>query len=456
MQVNTDIPIYNIFKHNDNYYFYDTYTNSLLNITKKLYEELVVLKNIGWKNYIQTRNQSSEYDAILKLHKRDMLKCNFITDIRHPETDIVTDMLNRSINDLVLQVTRSCNFMCRYCLYASTSNVERTHENINMDFQTAKGAIDFLFEHSCDSTSINISFYGGEPLLNFDLIKEVVEYANSIFKTKKLSYSMTINASLLTDTIIQFIVKHSFNIAISLDGPKDIQNAHRRFKTTGSETYQIVINNINKLKKMNAQYFDTCVTFLPVIIDDEDFEKVKKYYKNMGISDDKIKPLRANLNGIDYILSEVQLSRKKNEEQLDQEFELGSYTNFLAKLMAKNKLPSTWHHNGQCVPGVQRLFVDTFGLFFPCEKITEDKAYSIGSINTGFDNKRVKEFLNIGSLSENQCKHCWAMRFCEMCISACLDIDCNKLTQARKLYSCLQQKESALANMKHYIDLKNR
>lgn len=439
----------------NNYYFYDTYTNSLLNITKTLYEELLILKKLGWKNYIQTRKHTSEYDAILKLQERNMLKCNFITIIQHPETDIVLDMLNGSINDLVLQVTRDCNFSCRYCLYASTSNVERSHESINMDFKIAKKAIDFLFEHSYDATSINISFYGGEPLLNFDLIREVVEYANSIFITKKVNYNMTINASLLNEKIIRYIVAHSFNIAISLDGPENIQNFHRKFKITGGETYQIVTDNINKLKKIDKQYFDRCVTFLPVIIDDEDLEEVIKYYKNIGVSEDKIKPLRANMNGIDYILSEFQLSIKRNGKQWDQKFELGSYTNFLTKLMSKNILPSTWHHNGQCIPGVQRLFVDTYGVFFPCEKITEDKTFSIGSVNTGFNYKRVKEFLNIGSLSENQCKHCWAMRFCEMCISACIDIDCNKLTQCRKFYSCLQQKESILANMKHYIDLKN-
>jgi len=455
MEVNTDIPVYNIFIHMNNYYFYDTYTNSLLNITKPLYEELLVLRNIGWKNYIQTRKHSSEYIAILKLKERNMLKCNFITGIQHPETDIVTDMLNGSINDLVLQVTRDCNFLCRYCLYASTSNVERSHESINMDFKIAKKAIDFLFEHSYDATSINISFYGGEPLLNFDLIREVVEYTNCVFITKKVSYNMTINASLLTDRIIRYLVAHSFNISISLDGPKDIQNSHRRFKTTGAETYQIVTDNINKLKKINKPYFDKYVTFFPVIIDDEDFEEVMKYYKNTGVPEDKINPLRANLSGVDYILSEFQLSRKKNGDKLDQKFELGSYTNFLTKLRSKNVLPSIWHHNGQCIPGVQRLFVDTYGMFFPCEKITEDKTYSIGSVYAGFDNKKVKEFLNIGSLSENQCKHCWAMRFCEMCISSCLDIDCSKLTQSRKLCSCMEQKEIALDNMKHYIDLKN-
>lgn len=450
-----DIPVFKVFEYKTKFYLYDTYSNSLLNITQKMYEELLILKKIGWDKYLHLseNNKTVEYADILKLYHRDMLKCNFIKEIKHPETDVIKDLINRSINDIVLQVTRSCNFKCRYCLYATDNDMERSHENINMDFDIAKEAIDFLFDHSCDADSINISFYGGEPLLNFELIESIVDYANAVFKTKSLNYSMTINASLLTERIIRYIIANEFNVAISLDGPEEVQNSHRRFKVTGSETYRIVISNVEKIKKIDEEYFDNHVTFLPVIIDDEDFEKVKLFYERMGVSADRVKALQADLSGVDYIFNEIQLEQNRSGNQSEQKFEVGSYPNFLLKLKAKNKLPSVWHHSGQCIPGVHRLFVDVFGNFFPCEKITENKAYSIGNLKNGLDLERILSFLNIGCLSDDQCKRCWAMRFCEMCISGCLDVERNMLTADRKLYSCVQKRESALINMKHYIDM---
>lgn len=173
----------------------------------------------------------------------------------------------------------------------------------------------------------------------------------------------------------------------------------------------------------------------------------------MGVSADRVKALQADLSGVDYIFNEIQLEQKRSGNQSEQKFEMGSYSNFLLKLKAKNKLPSVWHHSGQCIPGVHRLFVDVFGNFFPCEKITENKAYSIGNLKNGLDLERILSFLNIGCLSDDQCKKCWAMRFCEMCISGCLDVERNMLTADKKLYTCVQKRESALINMKHYIDM---
>ena len=100
-----------------------------------------------------------------------------VEKVEHPYTRYIPILLERKINKITLQVTQSCNFRCKYCIYSENANrSQRTHSSKHMSWETAKKAIDFLYEHSVDSEKIYIGFYGGEPLLEFELIKQCIEY----------------------------------------------------------------------------------------------------------------------------------------------------------------------------------------------------------------------------------------------------------------------------------------
>lgn len=114
-----------------------------------------------------------------------------------------------------------------------------------MTWETAKAAVDYLREHSVDSDMVSISFYGGEPLLAFDLIKQVVEYADELFDGKELIYGMTTNATLITDEIARFIKQHQIRIMFSIDGPRDVQNKNRVFRD-GRGSYDTVEKNVER------------------------------------------------------------------------------------------------------------------------------------------------------------------------------------------------------------------
>lgn len=451
----TDIPVIKLFMHNNRYFLYDCYTNSLLEVERDHYIELCSLNKIGTSLYKKLNKDTNAYNDIVLLINKGMLKYNFIKKVEHPETKNVCFLTDRCINDIVIQVTRDCNFRCRYCLYAGKNDLERHHESITMSWSIAKKSIDFLFDHSLDAELINISFYGGEPLLNFDLIVKAVEYANEKFKTKPIKYSMTINGSLLFDEVIDFVIKHSFDISISLDGPEEIQNKHRKFNLTGGNTFDVVEKNIYKIINNHREYFDNHVFFLPVFLDDENYEDVQKFFQELGVDEKKITPLQANLSGMDYIYSEYQLNTlNKKQYGTIRTFNKNDFSMIQNQLKGKNPLPNTWHHNGQCIPGIQRVFIDVYGNLYPCEKITEDKTFCIGNLNEGFDIEKIIKFLNIGRLTEQECKTCWAMRFCQICISLCNDIDKHEISRKQKLLECNNQKEKALVNMKYYIDSK--
>ena len=250
-----DSPIIKLFTYKNRYFFYDTFNNNILEISKKQYLEISELLKIGIKEFKVLQKETVSYKSIVHLIEKGYLKGSFIKEIANPSIPFIDDLLKSCINDISLQVTRNCNFRCRYCLYTSRSGVERIHEPINMSWEIAKKSIDFLFDHSSDSERIHISFYGGEPFLNFELIKKIVSYTESKFFTKAVEFAATINGSILSDSIIDYIIDNKFKIAISLDGPKKIQDRHRKFDSDGSGTFDTVFGNIMRLKCKETKFY---------------------------------------------------------------------------------------------------------------------------------------------------------------------------------------------------------
>lgn len=138
---------------------------------------------------------------IMALMNKGLFRPSFINRIEHPDTRYMPEMIDRCVNQLILGITNSCNFKCRYCHQAEGKLL--SHAKM-MDSETALRSVDYLYEHSKDAFEVTITFYGGEPLLNFSLIKIVVDYAVNKFKTKKVVFNMTMNASLIDKVTADF------------------------------------------------------------------------------------------------------------------------------------------------------------------------------------------------------------------------------------------------------------
>ncbi len=448
-----DKPVIKPFVFDNKCYFYDTYTNRLFGVTSEQYKEIVELLKIGNRKFLDLDKNNEAYNDIKMLLNKGLMKCGFIEKIEHPETYSIKDILNMCMSDLILQVTRDCNFNCRYCLFANDTKISRNHERKKMSWEIAKKSIDFLYKHSSEAEHITICFYGGEPLLNFELIEQAVNYANSLFFTKKVKYIMTINGSLLTKNVLEFITKNNFHVTISLDGPAKIQNIHRRFSNTGLGTFEKVYHNVNFLRINYPDFFNNNISFCPVVIDDEDYEEIATFFKRENISLDRVNPLKANMNGMDYTLSKIGADNS-NLKKISFEYDLVNQKSIkdLERIYNdKHVIPSRWHHNGPCIPGQRRLFVDVEGTFYPCEKMIEDSTYVIGDIENGFDCGKITEFLNIGKITEDECKKCWAAHFCQICVTLCNDVDKSKLSKEQKLKACQAQKDVALWYLKRRI-----
>lgn len=439
------------FIHNDQYYVYDSYVNILLNVSKDHYIEICgLLAEEGDKKEKAHKNAKVLKDLFF-LKEKGFFKSDDRISIEHPATKYLDDIMHHCINDLTLQVTKNCNFSCRYCTFATTNNITRTHQNESMSFDVAKRSIDFLYSNCSDSDEINIAFYGGEPLINYKLIKDVVEYSNGLFCTKTVQYRMTTNLSIIDDDIIDFLVANSFNLVISFDGDKIISGKHRRFKESGRNTFNTVISNINRIKKNYPAFFTERMSFLPVVFQDENIDNVYSFYSSIGVDRKRVNPLSVDLNGIDYCHSAINTTLYLQQHEL---FAQENQDYLFADIFKdRTRRPEIWHHNGACIPGVKRLFISTDGSFYSCEKVPEFDALSLGDVYNGFNLDNIKRLINIGTLTKDECITCWAWRYCNICYAQCISYDNKDITGLVK--PCKHQKETALKYLIQRIDAKS-
>lgn len=438
-----DLPIIKLFQNENQYYVYDTFTNSILHISKEHYIDLKKLSKIGIKDYLSQNDTEQPYCDIISLIKSGFFKPCFIETKEHPDTPKIYDLITRSLNYMILQVTRDCNFDCIYCQYARNTPIERNHSCEQMSLSIAEKAVNFLYDHSKNVNSINIGFYGGEPLLNYSLIKKVVEYSQNKFETKHVGYNITTNGSLLTEESINFLIENDFSLLISLDGPQDIQNRHRRYRNNLNNTYESVIKKVYKIKELNELYFQKKVRFNPVIMPDEDPNIVIDFFNSLSIAPEKCNLLSANLCGVDYFYQSEFIKGITHNKSADY-FNKKSNEDIYKRYKNKAPLSEIHHHNGPCVPMLNRFFVNCYGDIFTCEKIIESDSAKLGNVakDSSLDFTRIENMLNIGKLTEEQCQKCYAFRLCSICAISCFDPESHSLSSKQKLEACQQMKKS--------------
>lgn len=429
-------PFIHLFKTNEGNYLYDVNKNTVVKLDKVTYDFL------GSMSTISNTIDNKTFDAckcspyIEKLYASGFLSSNHPSEIVNPITEIIEPYLNNKVWMITLQVTQQCNLRCEYCVY-SGSYENRYHTNKRMNIETAKKCIDFLIEHSRDNKQIAIGFYGGEPLLEFDLIKKSIEYAEERGEGKDLLYSITTNATLLDENIIEYFERYKVSLIISLDGPSETHDKNRKFASNNKGSFEKVMKNLENIKLKFPEYFKR-IRFNAVLNPENDFSCLNKFFTDYEtiresdintsfISDsyrnEKIETSDDFLCKVNYEYFKLFLSKlgKLNEEAVSKlvvQYYQEKKRFYLRLEPSGGKLEKI-HHSGPCIPGINRLFVNTEGVFYPCERVSENsEIMKIGHLDYGFDIDKVKALLNIGKLTEEKCKNCWALRFCTLCAAA--------------------------------------
>lgn len=401
----------------------------------------------------------------------DLKSHGFLTEesvvnrVQHIYSQNLEIFLQRKLARITLQLTQNCNFRCRYCIYNGSPNSrQRTHSNKRMSWQTAKDAVDFLWNHSVDTSQVNIGFYGGEPLLEYPLIIKVVDYCERQFCGKKLTFNLTTNGTLLTEEIIHFLQDHNFHLLISLDGPKEINDKNRIF-ANGSGTFDSVIKQIELIKRIAPVYFKElgismvidpmnnfdCInsieikgtdlndlSIIPTIVD-YDYEDRKTKF-----SDDYIWRSRYQL--FLAILSEYKRFPDKDLSPITKK-SISQMKDESSRIAIGAALQEIDCPSGPCIPGQMRLFVDVSGRFFPCERVSEtSNAMCIGTIKDGFDIEKAIRVLNAAELTQEECRRCWCFRYCMQCARTA-DDESGEFSAETKLTHCKESQASAYASI---------
>ena len=439
---------YKTFKTPQAYYVYDRRSNKILKITQEAYEELNEkgLEKQRWKVF---RDKGYLLEDVLE-------------EIEHPDTSLLEYSLQTKVQYMILQVTQECNLRCKYCVYGGGYD-NRTHAHKFMDWNLAKESLDYFIAHSGQVQELSVGFYGGEPMLQMELIQKCVDYMEKSVPDRKVNFMMTTNGTLLTVEKAKYFYEKGFNIVISLDGSKEDHDKNRVFRDSGKGSFEVIMKNLQMIKKECPEFLEK-VTFNTVLNYNCDFSCVRDYFSTDDLMHDAT-----------YVLNLVEETGAKEEILYSDEFQIEyKYSHFLMFMYMLGKcdrryilnsqmseieyyrhtyqimkdsdsLKKIGHHNGPCIPGGRRLFVSVTGDFYPCEKVTEELGMRIGNIKEGINLDVCKKMLNIGKVTKEQCKECWALRLCGQCIAKCTEngeISCQK-----KLCQCVQSKQMAMNDL---------
>ena len=200
------------------HYFYDVNRDGIVKVSPEAFAYLGALLESDGETEAQYRGVTA--DEIQKLQNNGFLKTKRPREIHNKTADHIAFYLDNFVEQLILQLTQQCNLRCQYCVYSDNNDqTNRRHDNKRMSWEVAKKSMDFFREHSAQSASVNIGFYGGEPLLEFALLKRCVLYAEEQFSGKTLRFSLTTNGTVFTREVITFFAEHNISIMISLDAP---------------------------------------------------------------------------------------------------------------------------------------------------------------------------------------------------------------------------------------------
>ena len=320
---------------------------------------------------------------------------------------------SKVIKALCLHVAHTCNLNCSYC-FASQGKYHG--ERALMSFEVGRRALDFLVENSGTRRNLEVDFFGGEPLMNWQVVKDLVAYARSIEKDagKNFRFTLTTNGVLLDDEVTEFCNREMHNVVLSLDGRKEV-NDRFRVDVAGNGSYERIVPNFQRFvaARGDKSYYmrGTYTHYNP------DFTNDLFHMADLGFTELSMEPVVC-APGDPCALTE------EDFPVLCEQYEL------LAKDMLRRwreGKPITFYHymidlkHGPCIykrisgcgSGTEYMAVTPWGELFPCHQFVGDPKYSLGNIWDGVTNTAAQdEFRHCNAYSRPDCKDCWARLYC--------------------------------------------
>lgn len=320
---------------------------------------------------------------------------------------------NANIKALCLHIAHDCNLKCEYC-FASTGSFNR--QRSKMSLEVGKKAIDFVIENSGNRKNIEIDFFGGEPLLNFEVVKQIISYAKQKGKEtgKNFRFTITTNGILLTDDIIDYINENMDNVVLSLDGTKNTNdNVRKRLDDTGSYD-SIVPKYLNFAQKRGEKDYFVRGTFTAY---NTNFVDDVIHLLDLGFKNISVEPVVAD-EKMPYTLKEEHLPKifdqyEKLAQILIDKHKKGFPFNFFHFMLDLSGGPCIYKRITGCGAGFEYLAVTPEGDIYPCHQFVSNEKYKMGSVFDGILNQQIKNtFENSNVYTKEKCMDCFCKFYC--------------------------------------------
>lgn len=385
------------------------------------------------------------YDQIAQLKAAGKL---FTEDTFQPMAGDLKAKTAGVVKALCLHIAHTCNLNCSYC-FASQGKYHG--DRALMSYEVGKQALDFLMDHSGTRHNLEVDFFGGEPLMNFDVVKQVVEYARSVEKehNKNFRFTITTNGVLLDDDSIDFINREMSNVVLSLDGRKEV-NDRLRPTVNKKGSYDIIVPKYQKLVEARGdkEYY-VRGTFTKYNLD---FADDVMHLNELGFDQISVEPVVTDPE-LPYALTEKDLPAiaeeyEKLSKLLIERKKNGTGFNFFHFMIDLDQGPCAIKRLRGCSCGNEYVAVTPEGDIYPCHQFVGMDEWKMGSVLDDSVNIEMKKMFSKANIySKEECADCWAKFYCSGGCNANNMQYNNTIFKPHKLSCALEQKRLECAIM---------
>ena len=317
------------------------------------------------------------------------------------------------VKALCLHVAHTCNLNCSYC-FASQGKYHG--ERALMSLEVGKRAIDFLIENSGTRHNLEVDFFGGEPLMNWEVVKQIVAYARSVEKqhNKNFRFTLTTNGMLINDEVIEFANREMSNVVLSLDGRREVHDA-TRVDYAGHGSYDRIVPKFQKLvaaRGGKGYYMRGTFTHR-----NPDFTKDVLHMADLGFTELSMEPVVAAPDDpMALTPADIEIVKQQYEllatEMLRRE-RAGKPITFYHYMIDLTAGPCIYKRISGCGSGTEYMAVTPWGDLYPCHQFVGEEAYRLGNIWYGVTNRELREeFRACNAYARPECADCWAKLYC--------------------------------------------
>ena len=319
------------------------------------------------------------------------------------------------VKAMCLHIAHDCNLACRYCF---AEEGEYHGRRALMSYEVGRKALDFLIENSGNRVNLEVDFFGGEPLMNWEVVKKLVEYGRSKEKeyNKKFRFTLTTNGVLLNDEIMEFANKEMANVVLSLDGRKEINDKMRPFRN-GKGSYDLIVPKFQKFAEQREEAGLAYYVRGTFTRDNLDFSEDILHYADLGFHQMSIEPVVGQPDE-PYAIREEDLPKIMEEydrlavELLKRKKE-GRGVNFFHFMIDLEQGPCVAKRLSGCGSGTEYLAVTPWGDFYPCHQFVGNEKFLMGNVDEGIIRTDIQdEFKLCNVYAKPKCRECFARYYC--------------------------------------------